>query len=428
MPQEFTPQCGLTFRPMEGSILDGGAQDQKVKAERTRTWVDPCKRDFSLQEHTQEDLALKACVNNRSLAWLTGLTVLVGLIIPAAAATPLRPRAHGSSGLSSKIIAVVPPETTLDCDDESGDTDDPEVDDRQTNLSGEAETYTCAVTAQDGADEGTERDPVPDVSVDSEHQRANDPDNKGFGNANNPTADYDDACTTDVDGTCTFVLDDAPEAEVGPAFVCFWVDDDADSQYQDSVDPFDGGDCDNNENTTEAEKNDVTDKVNKTWEAVDPVECDDAVDNDGDGRTDFGDDPGCDSPEDDDESDGCDINGTSEADELVGTEAGEIICGRGGGDTIRGNGGADTIGGGLGADTIGGGRGGDTIGGGSGRDTIGGGRGPDRIAGGPGNDILGGGEGRDSISGNAGNDSLDGGTGTDSCNGGPGKNSRRRCE
>ena len=484
---------------------------------------------------------MKVCVNNRSLAWLTGLT-MIALMIPAASATPMLPRALGSSALSSESVAAVPAGATLDCDDESGDSGDPEVDDRETNLSGEAETYTCAVTAPDGADEGAERDPVSDVSIDSEHQGPNDPDNRGFGNGNNPTADYDDACTTDVGGTCTFVLEPL-EAQFGAAFVCFWVDDDADDQYQDSVDIIDGGDCDSSENTTEAENNDLTDKVNKIWlpqvaevdaqpktdtnpsgtshtvtalatdEAGDPaenelvdfevegprndlgvvcndvatdaegtasctyddsgdpevggndtirvyvqgqrdgaevpadddgdttdvvtkswaavtpvVECGDGVDNDGDGRTDFGDDPGCDSPDDDDESDGCDINGTSEADVLVGTDAGEIICGRGGGDTITGNGGIDTIRGGLGADAIGGGTGGDTISGGSGKDSLRGGRGPDRVVGGPGNDILSGGDGSDSIDGNAGNDFLNGGKGTDSCSGGPGKNRRRRCE
>ena len=75
----------------------------------------------------------------------------------------------------------------------------------------------------------------------------------------------------------------------------------------------------------------------RVWGTGPPVECDDGVDNDGDTRTDFGDDPGCNSPEDDDETDGCDINGTTEADVLVGTSAGEVICGMGGDDTITGD-------------------------------------------------------------------------------------------
>jgi hypothetical protein len=104
----------------------------------------------------------------------------------------------------------------------------------------------------------------------------------------------------------------------------------------------------------------VTALPSEAWTGP-PIECNDGVDNDGDGRTDFGDDPGCNSPEDDDETDSCDINGTSEADVLVGTSASEIICGWGGADTITGNRGNDNIGGGGGSDNIGGGSGSDTI-------------------------------------------------------------------
>ena len=497
---------------------------------------------------------MRVTISKRSLAWLIALATMVALVIPLVSATPAQ--------------AVVPAGTTLDCDDQNGDVADVEVSDREEDSGGQSETYTCKVTAPDGADVGTERDPVPDVLLDAEHQGPNDPDNRTFANNANVTADYDDACTTNAAGTCTFQITQS-EDEFGSAFVCFWVDDDADNVYEDGGSGFDGGECDNVESTTEAENNDVTDKVNLNWvaaadvldaspetassasggshtvtatvtdEAGAPADgelvdfelegprndlgvvcndvttdaagtasctyadagdaatggddtirvyvqgerdgnetadaedgdltdvvlntwtpapdtaCSDGVDNDGDTRTDFGDDPGCASPEDDSETDGCDINGTQGNNVLVGTGAGEIICGRGGNDTISGRGGADDIRGGFGLDRVsaGSGRdrvtggsgadvlngedgrdtllgegGADTLRGGAGNDRLRGGNGPDRLRGGSDNDVLRGGRGRDSLKGGRGNDFLDGGPRADTCLGGPGVDTRRRCE
>ena len=461
-------------------------------------------------------------IKKLSLAWLIALATMVAMVIPMVSATPAQ-------------ALAVPVGATLDCDDESGNTGDPEVDDRADNLSGETETYTCTVTAPDGDDEGTDPDPVPDAVLDAEHQGPNDPDNRGYANVSNLTADYDNACTTGANGACTFLVEQNDGEFGDDAFVCFWVDDDADSAYLDGGDVFDGGQCDSDESNGEPENNDLTDKVNiswvaqaadldaspetatsqsgtshtvtalvineagdpaadelvdfeveggpndgvvcndvttaadgttsctyddardpttggddtirvyvtgqkdgaevpaeedvdltdvvtKTWTAEAPVtQCDDDVDNDGDGRTDFGDDPGCDSPEDDDETDGCDINGTSEGDVLTGTPAGEVICGRGGDDTITGEAGDDIVLGGPGDDIIAGGGGNDTMSGSSGADSIRGGSDDDDIRGGSGADDIRGGSGLDLVSAGGGRDQVTGGSGADLLDGEDGK-------
>jgi Ca2+-binding RTX toxin-like protein len=218
-----------------------------------------------------------------------------------------------------------------------------------------------------------------------------------------------------------------------------------------------------------------SDTVAVTWEEAE-TECNDGVDNDGDGETDFPDDPGCSASDDDDETDepecsdgldndgdgdtdfpadeGCDsssdndetdpadekcpgyenapgnhVVGTEGADVLVGTEDDDIICGLGGDDQIDGLGGNDVITGGSGNDTVDGGDGADDILAQDGDDTVFGNEGNDEIVGGPGDDelsgnggkdVLLGGGGDDVLKGNAGNDFANGAGGNDRLNGGSG--------
>ncbi|MGI8774688.1 MAG: calcium-binding protein [Actinomycetota bacterium] len=211
-----------------------------------------------------------------------------------------------------------------------------------------------------------------------------------------------------------------------------------------------------------------------------PAQCQDGVDNDGDGLIDFPDDPGCESPTDPTEGPGTDpgptggpcqgfgfntrtnnavggqiIVGSPGNDILIGTDGDDIICGLGGDDIITagagsdqvvGNAGNDTIDGGAGKDTLRGGADDDTIEGGdkndviiggggddtlrgnSGWDTIRGGRGKDTLQGGKGNDILRGGRGHDTLKGFTGDDLLNGGAGTDTCIPGPGNDIVKNCE
>jgi hypothetical protein len=116
------------------------------------------------------------------------------------------------------------PDETLDCVDESGD-------DEATSRTGRGETYTCTATTPDG--------PIPNARIDAENLAgANDPDNSAAAG----TADFNDACTTGADGTCTFAL--PPGSQAGTADICFWIDDNEDNEYDPTDRSFDGGLCD----------------------------------------------------------------------------------------------------------------------------------------------------------------------------------------
>ena len=145
----------------------------------------------------------------------------------------------------------------IDCDDQSGD-------DAETNPAGQTETYTCLVRDANG-------NPVNNAQVDAENLNgASDPDNS----ADNATADFSPACTTGVNGTCTFNL--VPD-ETGTANVCFWTDTGADNQYAPTGPEEDGGGC--NAETAVTEDNDGIDVVTKTWNAApataSAIDCDD---------------------------------------------------------------------------------------------------------------------------------------------------------
>ncbi|QIN83175.1 hypothetical protein GBA63_11375 [Rubrobacter tropicus] len=147
------------------------------------------------------------------------------------------------------------------------------------------------------------------------------------------------------------------------------------------------------------------------------AQCSDGIDNDGDGKIDFGtgpsNDPGCQSATDNDEADAptpkCTINGTAANNTINGTSRNDVICGFGGDDTLKGLGGNDTLLGHGGNDTLQGGSGNDTNRGSIGADTVAGGAGADRLFGDEDNDKL---NSKDTVSGN---DEVNGGTGTDRC-------------
>ena len=172
-----------------------------------------------------------------------------------------------------------------------------------------------------------------------------------------------------------------------------------------------------------------------------PAQCRDGVDNDGDGHTDFPDDPGCDDALDDDErnpADGQDetptplpgpkckgkqatliatpgqiVNGTARRDVIVGTPGRERIRALGGNDLVCGRGGNDVIHGGKGRDVLLGQGGRDLLRGQGARDFLFGGAGPDRLFGDFGRDALRGGPGRDLLIGGPAADRLFGGPGPD---------------
>lgn len=211
-------------------------------------------------------------------------------------------------------------------------------------------------------------------------------------------------------------------------------------------------------------------------------ECNDGVDNDGDGRIDYPNDLGCADVNDDTEDSegtsgppvtsgncsgrnegersnnpggGQTIVGTQGDDILTGTSGDDLICGLGGndiidagdgGDVVSGDAGDDQIDGGGGKDKLSGnagndsidgrskndvvkgGGGDDTLRGNGGFDTIRGGGGKDTLQGGKGDDVLRGGKGNDTLKGHNGDDILNGGADTDTCKPGKGNDKVSNCE
>ena len=157
--------------------------------------------------------------------------------------------------VSKTWFTGLPAGARLDCDDED---DDGRLRDRTRSTV----PTTPRRTPVRSSDVGPDPDAVlAGVVIDAENLNgANDPDNSAAAG----TADFNDACTTDVDGECTFVLN-ATEAQLGSADICFWVDGDADNVFDPAGNVSDGGDC--GEAVGAAESDDLTDVVNKTWEA-----------------------------------------------------------------------------------------------------------------------------------------------------------------
>jgi concanavalin A-like lectin/glucanase superfamily protein/hemolysin type calcium-binding protein len=165
-------------------------------------------------------------------------------------------------------------------------------------------------------------------------------------------------------------------------------------------------------------------------EVASPPQCSDHVDNDSDGKIDFGagvnNDPGC--PTTAADSEGNPPGGGGEAPAASGRCAGRAA-------TIVGTTGADVLSGTGGVDVVQAGAGNDTVRALQADDVVCGGRGDDRLFGGPGRDLLIGGAGRDRIRGQGGDDRVFGGSRgggpggagakPDSCNGGKGNDSIR---
>jgi len=120
---------------------------------------------------------------------------------------------------------------------------------------GSSETYTC--TFVDPVP--TPDTPFPGVKIDAENLNgATDPDNSAAAG----TADFNDACTTGADGTCTVTIS-ASESQLGSADICFWADEDNDTAFDPAGAETDGGEC--GEAVGAAENDNKTDKVTKTW-------------------------------------------------------------------------------------------------------------------------------------------------------------------
>lgn len=180
------------------------------------------------------------------------------------------------------------PAVILDCDDASGQSsNDSNVSDADVNPPGQAEVYTCRAwntTTQANAS---------GVNIDAEAAAqgggpngANDPDNRGWNpvDAANTTADFDNACVTGPDGTCTFSFTPS-ENETGGADLCFWIDTDNDNQFAPGGSAADGAECDNEafnqgEDGNSNRGDDSTDVVRKTWGAAGPATLDAEPEND----------------------------------------------------------------------------------------------------------------------------------------------------
>ena len=268
--------------------------------------------------------------------------------------------------------------------------------------------------------------------------------------------------TTDANGRATVTT---TSSEAGEQTITGTITNDTTGAEPTEVD-----ECDRPANDPSgAPAGECSDTVTKTWTQA-AAQCADGTDNDGDGQTDHPDDPGCDSPQDNDETDpeptvengpcagyqhnssqprpggnGLVVVGSPGPDNLVGSEGDDLICALGGRDSLRGLSGDDVLVGGGGHDNIRGTEGNDSMYGGRGLDVMRGGSGSDlargqgqddairgytgndRLIGGNGNDTIRAGGGRDKLVGNAGDDILDGGGGRDRCRGGRGKDILSSC-
>ncbi len=161
----------------------------------------------------------------------------------------------------------LPTGARLDCDDEAGAAV-PDSDEEINPITGTAdqtsEIYTCTV-----ADTSTTpATAIAGVKIDGENLNgANDPDNSAAAGS----ADFNDACTTAADGTCTITVSPS-ENQTGVADICFWMDEDADTAFDPAGAATDGGEC--GEAFGVAENDDRTDVVRKEWQvrAVDAID------------------------------------------------------------------------------------------------------------------------------------------------------------
>ena len=127
---------------------------------------------------------------------------------------------------------------------------------------------------------------------------------------------------------------------------------------------------------------------------VDLRECEDGLDNDGNGRVDYPEDLGCTSISDTTESSPLEsvclmgLSGTGGADTFIGDDRANAFYGLGGNDFLAGQGGNDCLYGFGGSDVVLGGSGDDVLDGGAGADRLEGEDGADEIYGGAGGDRI----------------------------------------
>ena len=333
-----------------------------------------------------------------------------------------------------------------------------------TNETDQPHTVTCTVT-----DRGGQRVSGESVTFSEE----------GSGDISGPRVK-----NTDQNGQVTVTV---VSSTAGTQTITGTITDDLNGNEPNEVD-----ECDKPANNPQGSPAGVcSDSVSKVWEEPDQPQCDDDIDNDGDGRIDHPADPGCSSATDNNEADtteepvvergacagfphnsstpiqGGDGNvvvGSPNDDVLTGTDGDDIICALGGddavdalagqdqvlggsgndvidggagkdqlaghrgNDTISGRGGNDSIVGSGGRDTLKGNGGIDTLRGNDGKDTLQGGSGADTLLGGADDDVLRGGSKSDTLKGGRGNDVMRGGTGRDLCQGGPGRDRSFSCE
>ncbi|MDQ3963098.1 MAG: Ig-like domain-containing protein [Actinomycetota bacterium] len=178
----------------------------------------------------------------RRAAWASVMVLLLQTLAVVAA-----PLAHAQ--LSGHVV---------DCDDESGN-------DTQTNAAGDDEIYSCLVTSGGN--------PVNGARIDVENLgTANDRDAGATG-----APDFNDACTTGVNGVCQFTLEGDPGVS-GTANVCFWSDTGNDNTFALTGPEEDGSGCDDEAAPAEGDGN-GTDVVEKIWTAppatATALDCDD---------------------------------------------------------------------------------------------------------------------------------------------------------
>ena len=165
--------------------------------------------------------------------------------------------------IGAPAVLAQPSGHVLDCDDQSGN-------DTETNAAGDDETYSCLVTSGGN--------PVNQAEVDVENLgTANDPDAGAVGDP-----DFDDGCTTGVNGICQFTLVGATGVS-GTANVCFWSDTGDDNTFSLTGPEEDGAGCDDEAFAAEGDGN-GTDVVQKIWSApaatATILDCDDESGND----------------------------------------------------------------------------------------------------------------------------------------------------
>jgi hypothetical protein len=145
---------------------------------------------------------------------------------------------------------VLPPVRTLDCVNAAAGEDS----EKPNSGPSSKETYTCNVKTQSVN--------TPNVTVDVENMGG--PNDVPEG----PTPASDYTCgPTDANGNCTVVIptDELTNGQVGTAFLCFWVDDNADDANNSTI-VSDGGACPEQWDVEASQDIAQTDVLKITWE------------------------------------------------------------------------------------------------------------------------------------------------------------------